>query len=155
LKQINAWQRKLSVQNQSPNPQQQRKPSERVHQDKAFALIHKIDWWFRRHYNLAPTDPRYLDMTPEGMEIEYWAHTFTERWEQIIKDGGKVKSIEDLIDEGKAMGDDEFDRQLQQLEQESAATKAAVDQPSRVTPRPDSVPSSPVIHIRRPFHGRR
>jgi hypothetical protein len=37
-----------------------------------------IAFWFRRKYNLAPTDPRYLDATLEQMETEYWAHHYYE-----------------------------------------------------------------------------
>jgi len=144
----------VNAQEQSKKLPQQKSP-ERNHQEKAFALIHKIDWWFRKHYNLAPTDPRYLDMTAEGMEIEYWAHTLTSRWEEIIKDGGKVKTIDDLLEESKSMSDDDFDRQLGELEQQSAA-QAQAEQPSRVTPRPeDDGKPRPVISIRRPLYGRR
>ena len=35
-----------------------------------------MSFWFRRKYNLPPTDPRYLDMTPEGIEEEFWAHHY-------------------------------------------------------------------------------
>lgn len=37
-----------------------------------------IAFWFRRKYNLAPTDPRYLDATLEQMETEYWAYHYFE-----------------------------------------------------------------------------
>jgi len=32
-----------------------------------------MEFWFRRHYNLAPTDPRFLDLTSEQLQVEYWA----------------------------------------------------------------------------------
>lgn len=38
-----------------------------------------VELWFRRRFNLAPTDPRYLDATPEEMLTEYWAHYYEER----------------------------------------------------------------------------
>ena len=31
-----------------------------------------VDWWFRQHYNLPPTDPRYLDATPEQILLDYY-----------------------------------------------------------------------------------
>ncbi len=31
-----------------------------------------VEWWFRDRYKLAPTDPRFLDMTRNGMVLEYW-----------------------------------------------------------------------------------
>lgn len=36
-------------------------------------LAQTLGYWFRRKYNLAPTDPRYLDATPHEMLVEYWA----------------------------------------------------------------------------------
>jgi hypothetical protein len=32
-----------------------------------------VEFWFRNKHNLAPTDPRFLDMTEEEMEVEWWA----------------------------------------------------------------------------------
>lgn len=36
--------------------------------------------WFRRHYRLPPTDPRYLAMTPEGIATEFWANHYADRF---------------------------------------------------------------------------
>ncbi|HKT53701.1 MAG TPA: hypothetical protein VJP88_04575 [Caulobacteraceae bacterium] len=36
-------------------------------------------FWFRRIYNLAPTDPRFLDATPEQIITDYWAHYYLTR----------------------------------------------------------------------------
>lgn len=33
-----------------------------------------LQYWFRRHYNLPPTDPRFLAMTDWDIAIEYEAH---------------------------------------------------------------------------------
>lgn len=33
-------------------------------------------FWFRRRYNLPPLDPRFLAMTPEDVEAEYWAYYY-------------------------------------------------------------------------------
>lgn len=35
-------------------------------------------FWFRRKYNLSPRDPRFLDLTPEEVEAEFWAHHYAE-----------------------------------------------------------------------------
>lgn len=32
-----------------------------------------MEWWFRTKWNLAPTDPRFLDATPEEMLTDYYA----------------------------------------------------------------------------------
>lgn len=33
----------------------------------------------RRKYGLAPTDPRFLAMTPEDCEVEFWAHHYADQ----------------------------------------------------------------------------
>jgi len=53
-------------------------------------LAGTYDLWFRRTYNLAPTDPRYLDATPEQMLTDYWAHHYDDR-----RLAGKPDEIED------------------------------------------------------------
>lgn len=35
-----------------------------------------MEFWFRRKYRLTETDPRYLDMTREGMLTDFWAHHY-------------------------------------------------------------------------------
>ena len=37
-----------------------------------------IEFWFRRKYSLAPTDPRFLEMDAEGMLTEYYAWKYLE-----------------------------------------------------------------------------
>ena len=39
---------------------------------------------FRRRYNLPPTDPRYLDATPEEVAVDYFAHLFFENPQQTF-----------------------------------------------------------------------
>lgn len=38
-----------------------------------------LEFWFRSKYNLPPHDPRFLDMTTEDIEAEYWAHHYREQ----------------------------------------------------------------------------
>lgn len=38
-----------------------------------------IEFWFRRKFNLAPTDPRYLDATLDQIEAEFWAHEYANK----------------------------------------------------------------------------
>lgn len=35
-----------------------------------------LEFWYRQHFNLAPTDQRFLDTTVEQMATEYWAHHY-------------------------------------------------------------------------------
>ncbi len=37
-----------------------------------------IGFWYRKKYNLPPNDPRYLDLTAEEIQAEYWAHQYAE-----------------------------------------------------------------------------
>lgn len=37
-----------------------------------------LEFWFRRKYQLAPTDPRFLALTTDEIETEYWAHFYHE-----------------------------------------------------------------------------
>lgn len=39
--------------------------------------------WFRRTFNLPPTDPRYLHATLDDMLTEYWAH----HYDDMIRSG--------------------------------------------------------------------
>jgi hypothetical protein len=32
--------------------------------------------WFRHHFRLSPRDPRFLELTPEEVEAEYWRVQF-------------------------------------------------------------------------------
>lgn len=37
-------------------------------------MVGTYELWFRRTFNLPPTDPRFLDMTRGEIIAEYWAH---------------------------------------------------------------------------------
>ena len=39
-------------------------------------MAQTAEFWFRRQYNLPPSDPRFLDVTVEEMLTDYWAHHF-------------------------------------------------------------------------------
>lgn len=64
--------------------------------DRARRLSDTFGFWFRRHYKLPPLDDRYLAMTPEDIETEFWAHRFVENPnEQEVVD--EEFSLEDEI----------------------------------------------------------
>jgi hypothetical protein len=42
-------------------------------------LAGTLEFWFRRKFNLPPNDPRFLEMTDEGMAVEFWAHHYAEK----------------------------------------------------------------------------
>ena len=39
-------------------------------------LSQSLGFWFRQKYNLPPLDDRYLSMTEEAIQVEYWAHHY-------------------------------------------------------------------------------
>ena len=58
-------------------------------------LYKTFGYWFRNHYRLPPTDPRYLDMTPEEIEIEYWAWNYLQNGvgDEIETDGYNTDDV--------------------------------------------------------------
>ena len=40
-------------------------------------MVKSVDFWFRTHYRLPPTDPRYLDTTLEERLSEFWAYQYS------------------------------------------------------------------------------
>jgi len=41
-------------------------------------LAGSLEFWFRRKYGLASTDPRYLEASREDMLTDWWAHQYLE-----------------------------------------------------------------------------
>ncbi len=60
------------------------------------------EFWFRQWYKLAPTDPRYLDATPEQIAVEYWACFYF----------NNPKAVETVVDEEYSR--DEIMRDMEQ-----------------------------------------
>ena len=52
---------------------------ERNAKDAAKEAASTVRFWFRRKYNLPPTDARYLEMTEEAMLTDYWSHYYYEK----------------------------------------------------------------------------
>jgi hypothetical protein len=36
------------------------------------------EFWYRRKYNLTPRDPRFLELTLEEIQTDYWMHYFAD-----------------------------------------------------------------------------
>ena len=45
---------------------------------RATRMVRTYGFFFRKRYNLPPTDPRFLDATEEQMMDDYWAHQIAE-----------------------------------------------------------------------------
>jgi len=42
-----------------------------------------LEFWYRRKFNLAPTDTRFLDTTVEEMLVEHWAWHYLDHPNEI------------------------------------------------------------------------
>lgn len=62
---------------------------------KAKEELHSINFWFRKKYNLAPTDPRYLEMTQEDIHTEYFMHLLEENPEFKLEDLERTTSSDE------------------------------------------------------------
>lgn len=60
---------------------------ERNAKDEAIGESRTVRFWFRRKYNLPPTDDRYLGMTELAMLTEYWAHYYYEKPDNEFEGG--------------------------------------------------------------------
>ena len=45
---------------------------------KARETAQTLRFWFRKKYNLPPNDPRFLALTDEEIETEYWTYYYEE-----------------------------------------------------------------------------
>lgn len=45
---------------------------------KGRELHDTYQFWFRQKYNLSPLDPRFLELTPEDVEAEFWMYHYAE-----------------------------------------------------------------------------
>lgn len=64
-----------------------------------------LEFWFRRKYNLPPGDPRFLELTTEDIEAEYWAHYYRENSDKEIVEDDDF----DLEAEIARMNDDDWE----------------------------------------------
>ena len=160
----------MPEQNQKEKPEQNQKEKrpeqEAKWQRDAFREISTIDFWFRKHFNLAPTDPRYLDATREQMWVEFWCHQLDtlreladeESEEEADTLEGLLKFADEYrLSHSKEMSDAEFKRKLAKLDKADDEREAREGKnPSRVAlASKDRKNDDPiVIKFRRPMSGR-
>lgn len=54
-------------------------------------MLTSYDWQFRKLWNLAPTDPRFLTATPEEIRLDVWAAYYASR----PKDSQETEAYDD------------------------------------------------------------
>lgn len=62
-------------------------------------MSESLPFWFRRRFNLPPTDPRFLDATLDAMAAEYWA------WRYAESDVSEEEAFDDDFDAGQVLAD--------------------------------------------------
>jgi hypothetical protein len=58
---------------------------------------------FRRRYNLAPTDPRYLDATTEDILTDHWANYYCDNpnaVDEIVDEDFDLDAVVKQMDDG-------------------------------------------------------
>lgn len=73
---------------------------QRPYQEEAFAQLDSLHWWVRHHYNLLPTDPRYLNLTEEELRVEYWLTVFEHRRARAEQDNITLETLDDYLSGG-------------------------------------------------------
>jgi hypothetical protein len=61
------------------------------------ALAGTYEFWFREKYNLPPTDPRFLAMTEEDIESEWWACHYQESKASVEFDDDDENASSDYL----------------------------------------------------------
>lgn len=56
-----------------------------------------LEGWFRAHYNLAPTDPRFLNATVEDMKVDYWFHELAARMRVAHANDLPVRTLDEVL----------------------------------------------------------
>jgi hypothetical protein len=51
---------------------------QRVAKEAGLELSKRVEFDFRRRYNLPPNDPRFLELTFEDILTDWWAHRYTD-----------------------------------------------------------------------------
>lgn len=75
----------------------------RLARERGKDLAGTVAFWFRRKYNLPPTDPRFLEMTSDAMLEEYWAHRYFDdpkAAEEFIDDDFDLDTVVKAMEEG-------------------------------------------------------
>ena len=79
------------------------KANPKAAKSKGKQLHDTYSFWFRRKYNLSPADPRFLELTPEEVETEFWAHYYADmdgKGEEYEDDELDVESLMSKLSDG-------------------------------------------------------
>jgi hypothetical protein len=69
-------------------------------------MFKTISFWFRQKYSLSPRDPRFLALTPEEVETEYYAHEFAARPPADIEFEDEDFDTDDILEQLEASDGD-------------------------------------------------
>lgn len=76
--------------------------STKLAKQKAREQANSLELWYRRRYNLAPNDPRFLALTPHDLEVEYWTQYYADNpaQEEVSDDDFNQEAILAAIENG-------------------------------------------------------
>lgn len=102
---------------------------QRFFQVEAYEELDSLHWWIRQHYNLPPTDERYLNLTESQIRAEYWLYVLTQRKEHAKSKGIPIASLDDLltgatVEERADRIDAEIEKELQEEKRRQDAMNA-------------------------------
>lgn len=84
----------------------------------AYAHLNSYGGWVCRHFNLLPTDERFLRLRPWECERLYWEEALARRAAERDKKGLPANSLKDLLQE------ESFEAELAALDEKLAAEEA-------------------------------
>lgn len=61
-----------------------------------------LEFWYRRRFNLAPTDPRFLNATEEDLLVEYYAWYYHENptKDEVEDDDFDLEAVKRAMENG-------------------------------------------------------
>lgn len=59
------------------------------------------EFWFRRQYNIPPSDPRLENISKEEIILEFFCHKLYNKYVKMVEDGVHNPTLDDLLLEEK------------------------------------------------------
>jgi hypothetical protein len=115
----------------------------------AWARLQTYESWVLHTYNLLPTDPRFLDLTPWQCEYLYWSRTMWGRLGKLLAEKRPATKLEHVLAE--EFFEEELERREAESEREAAESeregKEALDALERAQAERAQAPPDEVEHV--------
>jgi hypothetical protein len=84
-----------------------------------------MEFWFRRRYNLSPLDPRFLELTPEQIEVEWFSYHYAD---PANKDEVEDENFDENFEKFEAQQAARAASKVQQTTSDNAGVETGVDE---------------------------